>query len=215
MGWLQLVGSIKLQVSFTEYSLFYKALLQKRQIILRSLLTKATPYTYLSILIFLYISFYCYLSTLICLCVLFESYTSILNCPYSSISTSLCLRIFRFLSFFTYPFFFSVYTHPPIRVYPQFSVLLYLSIPIYRCLSFSTYLSILIVRIHLFECIYTNLLIAIIPKFTILPYLSIRIYPSVSFSTCISIFIFLYVPFDCYLCRYLSTYTYFSKIIFL
>jgi len=43
MGWLQLVCSSKLQVSFAEYSLFYRALLQKRPIILRSLLIVATP----------------------------------------------------------------------------------------------------------------------------------------------------------------------------
>jgi len=44
MGWLQSVGSIKLQVSFAEYCLFYRALLQKRPIIVSILLTKATPY---------------------------------------------------------------------------------------------------------------------------------------------------------------------------
>jgi len=44
MGWLRLVGSLKLQVSFAEYSLFYRALLQTRPIILRSLLIVATPY---------------------------------------------------------------------------------------------------------------------------------------------------------------------------
>jgi len=44
MGWLRLVGSLKLQVSFAEYSLFYRALLQKRPILLRSLLIVATPY---------------------------------------------------------------------------------------------------------------------------------------------------------------------------
>ena len=44
MGWLRLVGSLKLQVSFAEYCLFYRALLQKRPIILRSLLIVATPY---------------------------------------------------------------------------------------------------------------------------------------------------------------------------
>jgi len=38
MGWLRLVGSLKLQVSFAEYSLFHRALLQERPIILRSLL---------------------------------------------------------------------------------------------------------------------------------------------------------------------------------
>jgi len=44
MGWLRLVGSLKLQVSFAEYSQFYRALLQKRPIILRSLPIVATPY---------------------------------------------------------------------------------------------------------------------------------------------------------------------------
>jgi len=44
MGWLRLVGSLKVQVSFAEYSLFYRALVQKRPIILRSLLIVATPY---------------------------------------------------------------------------------------------------------------------------------------------------------------------------
>jgi len=43
-GWLWLVGSIKLYVSFAEYRLFYRALLQKRPIILPILLTVATPY---------------------------------------------------------------------------------------------------------------------------------------------------------------------------
>ena len=33
MGWLRVVGSLKLQVSFAEYRLFYRALLQKRPII--------------------------------------------------------------------------------------------------------------------------------------------------------------------------------------
>jgi len=44
MGWLRLVGSLKLYVSFAEYHLFYRALLQKRPIILRSLLVEATPW---------------------------------------------------------------------------------------------------------------------------------------------------------------------------
>jgi len=38
------VGSFKLYVSFAEYSLFYRALLQKRPVILRSLLIVATPF---------------------------------------------------------------------------------------------------------------------------------------------------------------------------
>jgi len=44
MGWLRFASSSKLDVSFAEYSLFYRDLLQKRPIILRSLLIVATPY---------------------------------------------------------------------------------------------------------------------------------------------------------------------------
>jgi len=44
MGWLRLIGSFKLYVSSAEYRLFYRALLQKRPMILRSLLVEATPY---------------------------------------------------------------------------------------------------------------------------------------------------------------------------
>ena len=44
MGWLWLVGSFKLHVSFAEYSLVYRARLQKRPVILRSLRIVATPY---------------------------------------------------------------------------------------------------------------------------------------------------------------------------
>jgi len=40
----RLVGSLKLYVSFAEYGLFYKALLQKRPVISSSLLIAATPY---------------------------------------------------------------------------------------------------------------------------------------------------------------------------
>jgi len=44
MGWLRLVGFLKLQVSFEEYSVFCMVLSEKRPIILRSLLIVATPY---------------------------------------------------------------------------------------------------------------------------------------------------------------------------
>jgi len=44
MGWLRSVGSIKLKVSFAEYRLFYRTLLQKRPIVFSILLTEATPY---------------------------------------------------------------------------------------------------------------------------------------------------------------------------
>ena len=43
MRWLLLVGSLNFWISFAEYSLFYRALLQKSPIILRSLIIVATP----------------------------------------------------------------------------------------------------------------------------------------------------------------------------
>ena len=44
MGWLRLVGSLKSYVSFAENSLFYGALLQKRPMILESLLSVGASY---------------------------------------------------------------------------------------------------------------------------------------------------------------------------
>ena len=44
MGWLQLVGSIKLYVSFAKETYKRDAILQKRPVILSILLTVATPY---------------------------------------------------------------------------------------------------------------------------------------------------------------------------
>jgi len=62
MGWLRLVGSINLQVSVVEYSLLYRALLQKRLIILSILLNEATPYrslvTYVTVYTYLYFGTY-------------------------------------------------------------------------------------------------------------------------------------------------------------
>jgi len=46
MGWLRLVGSLKLQVSFAKEPYKKDYILQKRPIILRSLLMVATPYAY-------------------------------------------------------------------------------------------------------------------------------------------------------------------------
>jgi len=43
MGWLRLAGSMKLQISLAECSLFYRALLQKRLVIWSILPIEATP----------------------------------------------------------------------------------------------------------------------------------------------------------------------------
>jgi len=59
MGWLRLVGSLKSQVSFAEYGLFYRALSQKRPIILRSLLIVATPYRQSGVCCDIFIGHFC------------------------------------------------------------------------------------------------------------------------------------------------------------
>jgi len=46
MGWLRLVGSLKLQVSFEKETYKRDYILQRRPIILGSLLIVATPYIY-------------------------------------------------------------------------------------------------------------------------------------------------------------------------
>jgi len=65
MGWLRLVGSLKLQVSFAEYRLFYMALLQKRPIILRSLQVIATPYLHATWLVIFTRDYICRISSLL------------------------------------------------------------------------------------------------------------------------------------------------------
>ena len=47
MGWLQLVGSIKFEVSFAKETYKRDDILQKRPIILSILLTVATPYSHI------------------------------------------------------------------------------------------------------------------------------------------------------------------------
>jgi len=44
MGWFQLIGFLKLQVSFAKEPYKRDDILQKRPVILRSLLILATPY---------------------------------------------------------------------------------------------------------------------------------------------------------------------------
>ena len=54
----RLVGSLKAQVSFAEYSLFYRALLPKTPIIWTSLLVVATPYVYTYMCIYMHLSLF-------------------------------------------------------------------------------------------------------------------------------------------------------------
>jgi len=57
MGWLRLGGSLKLLVSFAKEPYKRDYILQKRRVILRSLLIVATPYLFMC----LYMSYVCYI----------------------------------------------------------------------------------------------------------------------------------------------------------
>ena len=56
MGWLRLVGSLQIYVSFAEYRLFSRVLWQKRPMILRSLLIVATLYVYIMTYVYRHMS---------------------------------------------------------------------------------------------------------------------------------------------------------------
>ena len=66
MEWLRLVGSLKLEVSFAESSPFYRALLQKRPIIFRSLLImhmriRVYEKMYICVYVCVYVKLYMYI----------------------------------------------------------------------------------------------------------------------------------------------------------
>jgi len=68
MGWLRLVGSLKLQVSFAKEPYKRDYVLQKRPIILRRLLIVATPYLYLCKCIMnIYTHRYIYTNIFVCI----------------------------------------------------------------------------------------------------------------------------------------------------
>jgi len=102
MGWLRLVGLIQLQVTFAEYRLVYRALLQKRPINLSILLAKATPYVYvcisrictwpyLCIYISLYIYIYMCIYLYVFLYIIYKYHGSRGRMPRWKIQTDTCL----------------------------------------------------------------------------------------------------------------------------
>jgi len=103
MGWLRLVGSIKLEVSFAEYSLFYEALLQQRHILLRSLLIVATPYQYVDVCTSLRVG--------LCVCMYVSMYASSMFvhiyvcmyvCMYIYACMYVCLQVCMFMCMYGY-----------------------------------------------------------------------------------------------------------------
>jgi len=65
MGWLWLIGSLKLKVSFAKQPYKKNDILQKRLIIVRSLLIVATPFMYIKIYLYTYAHTYIYAHILV------------------------------------------------------------------------------------------------------------------------------------------------------
>ena len=84
---LRLVGSLKLWVSFAEYSLFYRALLQKRPLISRSLLIIATLYARCAYPPRLYMHAYICRYRIICI-------THTYTCSHYRTTFTLCMLIY-------------------------------------------------------------------------------------------------------------------------
>jgi len=76
MGWLRLVGSLRLQVSLAKEPHKTDDILQKRFIDLRSLLIVATPYTYIYVYIHIYICI-CIRVLYVCTCAYIYVFSSI------------------------------------------------------------------------------------------------------------------------------------------
>jgi len=99
MGWLRLVGSLKLQASFAEYNLFCKALLRKRPVILRSLVIVATPYVQNADLVFFCMRVCMYVFLCLCLdcrvCECIYTLVSVCMCVYTRVHVCMfaCVRV--------------------------------------------------------------------------------------------------------------------------
>jgi len=86
------VGSLKLQVSFAEYSLFYRALLHNRPIISRSLLIVAIPLTKMTVELTFhnFACCYCY-----CCCKFNQSVSAV--CVYVCVCVRVCLCVYMYI----------------------------------------------------------------------------------------------------------------------
>jgi len=81
MGWLRLVGFLKLWVSFAKEPYKRDNILQKRPIILRSLLIVATPYLHLYVheCLRMHVRVYVYVCVCVCVCMCMINYTSLVQ----------------------------------------------------------------------------------------------------------------------------------------
>jgi len=151
VGWLRLVCSWKLKVSSLEYHLFYRALLQKKPIILRSILTPL-PTRMSLICHYLYIITCMYIPAAV-----------ILGCHYvytitlhSGIMCSWLILVRD-----------SLRIHHHLHVHTRGSPT-HMSLLIYHCLQFVTHISSWLTTLLIYQCLLTHQCLYVIPYMYIL-----------------------------------------------
>jgi len=175
MGWLRLVGSLKLQVSLAKETYKTDYILQKRPVILRSLLIVATPYcewlpfsstwaerlyTYIIIcMCMIYVYVYIYVYVLynnmyvyhFCICVYVCIYICIHIRSYVHAHVSICMCII------------SVYVYMYVYIYVYIYVHMYTHMCLYVCVSFLYMCVYLYIHMYTYTFICTHTYVNLTP----------------------------------------------------
>jgi len=204
MGWLRLVGSFQLYVCFAEICIFYRALLQKRPVILRRLLIVATPYHFPSwsrpILgsFQLYVSFaeYCifYRALLQKRPVIYDICTMYLHDTRMYVECDICITLHTFVSLYIHLYHF---TYICINLNTFVSLYIHLYHFTYICITLHTFVSI---QIHLYQftyiCINLHTFVSLYINLYHFAYICITLH------TFVSLYIHLYH--STYICIYMT-----------
>ena len=139
MGWLRLVGSLKFYVSFAKEPYKRDYILQKRPIILKSLLVVATPYRYL--------------------CSERQSHRFLCSCIWRYLCSYICTGAWICMSgknVYIY-IYTCVYMYTYLYIYIYIHISMYVYIYIYICTNMFIYIYLYIciyIYIYIYVCIY-------------------------------------------------------------
>ena len=97
--WLRLVGSLKLYISFAEHNFFYRALLQKRPVILRSLLiatlywdTQECVYAFICLCVGVWAGHVVFWELCMSVCVCYRKWVGVSECVCVCVCVCVCER---------------------------------------------------------------------------------------------------------------------------